>query len=220
MSLLRHGAVFVFQMERDENRIGPELLDELEQAMLAVERAEAPRALVTVGVDRFYSNGFDLEGFADAAPGEFDAFTVRAEVAIGRLLVAPYTTVAAINGHCYAAGALLALAHDMRVMRSDRGYFCLPAVDIGIPFTRGMTELIAAKIPAPTAADLVVTGRRYGGEEAARLRIVHEAVDGDEVLARAVDLAEHGAGKDPATLGTIKRRFYAIALEHLRHGAT
>jgi enoyl-CoA hydratase/carnithine racemase len=47
-------------------------------------------------------------------------------------LFVSYDTVAAINGHFCAAGAMLGLAFDMRVMRTDKGMFFVPAVDLGL----------------------------------------------------------------------------------------
>ena len=64
----------------------------------------------------------------------------------GKMLALPVPTVAAIQGHCFAAGAMLAVAHDFRVMRADRGFFCLPEVDIHIPFTPPMAALIQARL--------------------------------------------------------------------------
>ncbi len=79
------------------------------------------------------------------------------------MLTFPRPTVAALNGHAFAGGGMLALAHDFSVMRADRGYFCLPEADIGIPFTAPMTALIASRIPQPALHEACTTGRRYQG---------------------------------------------------------
>ncbi len=49
-------------------------------------------------------------------------------------------------GHVYAAGAMMALTHDYRIMRNDRGWFCLPEVHLKIPFTVGMMSLLKSVI--------------------------------------------------------------------------
>ena len=82
-----------------------------------------------------------------------------------RVLAFPAPIVAAMQGHAFAAGAMLALAHDLSVMRGDRGYFCLPEVDLGIPFTAGMNALIRSRLPIATAHEAMTTGpplRRRG----------------------------------------------------------
>ena len=132
-----------------------------------------------------------------------------------KVLVLPVPTVAAVQGHAYAAGAMIALAHDQRVMRSDRGYFCLPEVDIRIPFTDGMTALITSKLAQPTVHEAMTTGARYGGEQAAAKGIVDAAVTEEAVLGEAVARAVALAGKHGETLGTIKRGLYASALATL-----
>ena len=75
-------------------------------------------------------------------------------------------TVAAINGHAFAGGAMLATAHDHRVMREDRGYWCLPEVDLGLPLTPEMFGVLEAHLPRQALADAALTGRRYSGPEA------------------------------------------------------
>ena len=80
--------------------------------------------------------------------------------------------VAAINGHAFGAGSMLAMAHDFRVMREDRGYFCFPEVDIHIPFTEGMAALIQAKLTPSAAVESMTTGRRYDGPAAQASGIV------------------------------------------------
>jgi enoyl-CoA hydratase/carnithine racemase len=97
---------------------------------------------------------------------------------------------------------MLALAHDQRVMRTDRGFFCLPEIDIRIPFTPGMNALITVRLSARTAHEAMTTGRRYGGLDAAAAGIVDEAVEAEQVLPRAIERAAALADKDPATLAT------------------
>jgi len=206
------GPVVVVDFGDGENRVDETFLGELAEAVAA---AEGPGALVTTGSGRFYSNGLDLDAVRDGRPEHTAELLRRFERLLADVLAAPVITVAAINGHCYAAGALLALAHDFRIMRGDRGFFCLPSVDIGIPFTSGMTRLLTMKIPAPHDQALVVSGDRIGGETAHELGVVHETAPEGEVLPRAIELATRLAGKDPDTLGTIKRRMYAPVLERL-----
>ncbi len=128
------------------------------------------------------------------------------------MLGLPVPTVAAIQGHCFAAGAMLAVAHDFRVMRADRGYFCLPEVDIHIPFTPPMASLIQARLSKATAHEAMTTGRRYGGADAAAAGIVDAAVSEDRVLAEAVERAGALAAKHGPTLGAIKAGMYTETL--------
>ncbi len=118
-------------------------------------------------------------------------------------------TVAAVQGHCFAAGAMLSLCHDWRVMRADRGYWCLPEVDISIPFTVGMGALIQAKLPPAAATEAMTTGHRFGGPHAVQSGIVQAAVAEAEVLAAALAKVRPLTGKAGPTLGTIKERMYA-----------
>ena len=109
------------------------------------------------------------------------------------------------------------LTHDFRVMRADRGFFCLPEVDINIPFTDGMNSLITSRLTISAAHEAMVTGRRVGGEEAAASHIVHQAVPETEVLPVATSLATQHAGKDRNTLSTIKERMYAETIHLLQN---
>ena len=129
-----------------------------------------------------------------------------------RVLELGVPNAAAIQGHAFAGGAMLAVAHDFKVMRADRGYWCLPEVDINIPFTPGMTALVQARNLKRSAHEAMTTGRRYGAPEAVEAGLVDEAVPLDEVVARAVERVAPLAKNDPGTLKTIKQRMYAGAL--------
>ena len=211
----RHDDVFVLHLGDTENRFSPDWLASVEAALDEVAGADGPRALVTAATGKFFSNGLDLD-WLFAHGDQHEDYVVRVQELLARVLALPVVTVAALQGHTFAAGAMLSLAHDFRVMRADRGFWCLPEADIGIPFTRGMSALIQARLTPQTAHEAMTTARRYGGEGARAAAIVDRAVDEESVRTTAVELAASLAGKAGDTLGTIKARMYAPALAALR----
>lgn len=215
--LSREDDVFVLDLGDDENRFTLDWLAEVEAAIDEVERAEGRRALVTTGSGRFYSNGLDLD-WVLAHPEQGADYTTRLEEVFARLLAAPLYTVAALPGHAFGGGAMLALAHDCRVMRADRGYWCLPEAELGLPFMPGMVALIQARLAPQVAHEAMVTGRRYGGEDAAGAAIVDVAVDADAVRATAVERAAARTGLAGPTLAGIKTTMYGPVLAALRAG--
>ena len=210
----REGDVHVLRFDDGENRFSPGLLEEFEKALDALAEAPAPKALVTTGTGKFYSNGLDLDWLGQNAD-RWGPYVARVHALFARLLTLPMPTVAAVNGHAFAAGGMLALAHDFRVMRADRGYFCLPEVDLGLPFSPGMSALIQARLPASTAHEAMVTGRRYGGEDAVAAGIVHRTAPEAEVASAAIALAAPLAAKDGGTMAKIRTQMYAPVLEAL-----
>jgi enoyl-CoA hydratase/carnithine racemase len=210
----RDGDVFILNLGDDENRFNPDWMSAVSDLVDEAAAAPSPRALVTTASGKFWSNGLDLEWLGQNQD-QIEPFVNQVHGLFARMLAAPMPTVAAIQGHCFAAGAMLALAHDWRVMRADRGFFCLPEADINIPFTPGMGALIQCKLSPATQTDAMLTGRRFGGEEALAAGIVSAAAAEDSVVADAVALATAQASKDGTTLGTIKSRMYAGPLATL-----
>jgi len=216
--LERDGEVFILRLEPDdENRFSLDWLAGVEAALNEVEAAvgSGPAALVTAGSGKFFSNGLDLD-WVVGHQEEFVAYADRVERVYARTLALAVPTVAAVNGHAFAAGGMLVLAHDQRVMRADRGFFCLPEVAIHIPFTPGMTALCRTTLPVRTAHAAMTTGRRYGGADALAAGIVDAVAAEDEVLGAAVERARSLAATAGPTLGTIKERLYADVLAQLR----
>ena len=213
--LTSSGDVWTITMRGGENQINAYAISEWNRSLDRVEHNGSGQVLVVTGADKYWSTGIDLDEYSRQSHLEKQAFMARVDALLVRILTAPFVTIAAINGHVYAGGALLALAFDFRIMREDHGFFCLPSVDVEIPFTLGMAVLVSDKIPQPAAQDLVVSGRQIGGSEAQRLGIVNEAVSADRVLARSHEFGATLTGKDAKTLGTIKRRLYPFSVGHL-----
>ena len=213
-TLDRDGEVFVLHLGDGENRFNPAWVQAVEEHLAAVEQADAPRALVTTATGKFWSNGLDLD-YLGAHQDELAGFVDRVHRLFAAVLGAGFPTVAAVGGHAFAAGAMLAVCHDQVVMRADRGYWCVPEVNLRLPFTPGMTALLRERLPMATAREAMLTARRYGGAEAVEAGIADVAVDADAVQPTAVDRARSLAHHDGPTLATIKARLHAPALEAL-----
>ncbi|MBP2397830.1 enoyl-CoA hydratase/isomerase family protein [Glutamicibacter protophormiae] len=215
-SLRLIGATAVLDLGADQNRQGVIWLQEVNDLLDDVLASPAT-SLVTTGTGKFYSNGLDV---AEAeGPVELDPDYVRRLQAVyRRVLTLPMPTAAAVNGHAFGGGALLAMAHDYRVMRTERGFFCFPEVNIGIAFTEGMAALVQSKLSAAQARDAMLTGRRFDGDQAAAAGLVDEAVPVDQLVERAVQLASAHVPAHPQTLGAVKEIMYADAASALERG--
>jgi enoyl-CoA hydratase/carnithine racemase len=215
----RDGDVYVLNLGDTENRFHPDWLAEVGLLLDEVAAAEGPRALVTTSTGKFYSNGLDLD-WLQANVDQATTYIASVHALFARVLTLPVPTVAALGGHVFAAGGMFALAHDFRVMRADRGFFCLPEVDIHIPFTPGMGALIQARLHPQVAHEMMTTGRRYGGKDAAEALIVDRAVAEDVVLPTAIGIAAALAAKASPTLAAIKTGMYGPALAALADTST
>lgn len=214
--LSQHDNVFVLTMNAEDNRFNPDSFAAINAAMDEVENHQGPAALVTTGTGKYYSNGLDLDkAMSDEYDFNLTDIAYGSQQLMARTLTFSRPTVAAINGHCMAAAAMWSLAHDFRVMRSDRGFWALPEVALHIPFTRGMSAIIQARLTPQTAHLAMTTGYRFGGSEAAERQIVDAATDEASVLDHAIAHAATLAENDPTTLSAIKTEMYRPVVEAL-----
>ncbi|MCD2139676.1 MULTISPECIES: enoyl-CoA hydratase/isomerase family protein [Rhodococcus] len=217
--LERDGDVFVLHLgDRDaevsENRFHPDRLAAIHSLLDEVEAHDGPAALVTAATGKFWSNGLDIDWVGANLP-DLPGYLDSVHALYVRLLTFPAATVAAVQGHAFGAGAMLALVHDFRVMRGDRGYWCLPEVQLNMPFTVGMSALIRSRLPIQTAVEAITTGRRYGGEDAVAAGIAEQAVTGDVVLSTAVERAAALTATRGPNLSGIKRGLHAPLISAL-----
>jgi enoyl-CoA hydratase/carnithine racemase len=208
-----HDQIAVLNLGDDENRFSPEFLDQFDAHLDDAVR-DGVQGLVTTATGKFYSNGLDLDWLA-AHGDQTQWYVGRVQALLAHVLTLPIPTAAALNGHSFGAAAMLAMAHDFRVMRADRGYFCFPEVDIRIPFTPGMAALIQAKLTPQAAVSAMTTGSRFGGPDAAAIGIVDATAEEDAVVGTAINTLAPLGAKDPGTLGAIKNTMFAGAVTAL-----
>lgn len=170
-------------------------------------------ALVTCGPldkNRIYSNGLDLTE-ALALDHFFQHVLNRLYV---KFLRFPMPTVAAINGHAFAAGFCLALAHDFRIMKDNdkkgKALMAMNEIEFGAPVPLGLVAVIEAKMPTSNSVVKCLTeAHRFGAKESLELGIVHAIVPEPEVLQESLKLAfDKSIRAATGVLGMIKESVY------------
>ncbi len=152
----------------------------------AIEDTEITAIVLTSTDPKSFSQGVDVQwmggAFADGKLDDIKGFMYGMNDVFKKLLTLPVPTIAAINGHAFGNGAILSCACDFRFMRSDRGYFCFPEVDLGIPFLPGMLAFVKKAFAYDQFHDLYLTGRRAGAAELAERKMLVKASDTPETL--------------------------------------
>jgi len=214
IDLGRQGDVFVLTMAAGENRWNTSFVREFEESLDEVMDSDGAVALVTTSEsEKFYSNGLDLEWISSEGEhpgGDRRVFGAEIMALFGRLITLPIPTVAAVNGHAFGAGFMIALCHDLRVMREDRGYLCANEVEIGMVIPDPELALFRHKIPANAFHETAVLARRWTGAAALNAGIVHATAPLESIRETAIDLAESHlrVGQSRDVLGRMKERIY------------
>jgi enoyl-CoA hydratase/carnithine racemase len=193
------GAVAVVTWNDGENRINLDSLDRINEILDELEAIEGPLSLVLTGTGKFFCNGLDLERFGSDT-NELDATLAELCRMIGRLMVFPAYTVAALNGHTFAGGALISCAFDYRVMRVDRGYWCMNEAEIGMALYDQLWSILSHRLPRATAVDAMLRAHRFNGPEALACGIVESTAGELDVVNRAVEVAMAMADTDRSIL--------------------
>ena len=174
---------------------------------------------------KFFSNGLSLD-YMLTNPAGTAPMIESVWRFLARLPILDCRTVAAINGHAFGAGLFLALACDYRLMRTERGYVNFPELNLGMRLAKGFAELSKSKLTAETLREAVLTGRRYGSGDAIRAGIVDDECDVEELLDRALSLAEDGlpdnlgaASFDAQSFSQMKTEMYVDAYRALALGS-
>ena len=214
ISVTKHDAVAVITWNEGENRINFDSLARINQIFDDLEKEEGPLAIVLTGSGKFFSNGLDLARFGDN-PKELSETVKELQRTIGRILVFPAYTVAALNGHAFAGGALITCAFDQRVMREDRGFWCMNETAIGMPLDKQLYSILLNRLPRVTAIDAGVASRKYSGPEALKAGIVESLKGEDEVLSHAISIAQAHTTLDRKAMGWQKNTVHGPTAEFI-----
>ncbi|WVW80403.1 hypothetical protein I302_102384 [Kwoniella bestiolae CBS 10118] len=214
-----------------DNRLTPELLSELSNALDKVEHewrqvgggkphpkgrekleGKGGGALViTSESEKFFSNGLDWERSIKIK----NFFEEIFDPVTWRLLTFPLFTIAAINGHAFAGGMILALCCDYRIITSGKGFLCMNEIQFGSPLPNSFNALLSLRIPNPQQHRDTLLARRWTQQELLSMGLVDEVVEPEQVKGRAVEVGQKEGGKIASgAWGAIKRGAYHQVLEY------
>ena len=209
--------VRILRMADGENVLNTDFVGALASALDTAADPGGP--LVLTGDGKFFCNGLDLGWLGTAPPEEAAQMFRDLHAVLARLLRFPGAVVAAVNGHAFGAGAVLAAAADFRIQRADRGYLCFPEVDLGLSMSDEFDAVLRAKLPTPAVLRGLLTGQRFGGQQSLALGLVDGVASEDGLLPAALDLVRDLVGKAPATVRAIKEQQHKATLAVLDAGS-
>ena len=208
ISLKKESNVFILTLDdmENDNTFKPDVFDEYDAVFDEIEGSKENAALlITSSSPKTWCNGINLNWLM-ANSSEMDPFVARMERFLLRAALLNLPTLACMVGNTYAGGAIFAAAMDFRFMRADRGRFCFSEVDVKLPFTPIMMEVIKLLPNRQALNELALTGVRVGGEECLEKQIVDRIFSEDALFEQSLEYATFLAEKDRNAYCTIKHR--------------
>ncbi|NTV57702.1 MAG: enoyl-CoA hydratase/isomerase family protein [Deltaproteobacteria bacterium] len=212
--------VAVLTMNNKENRMNLDYASAMIQALDEILEDKGIFSVVICSSDeKNWSQGIDLQWLMERKAADdlnaIRSFLYRMNDLFKKLLLYPMPVIAAINGHAFGNGALLSCTCDFRFMRSDKGFFCFPEVDVSIPFLPGMIAFARKAIPEYKYQEMVYSGRRFTASELEEHHVIRKACrDQDELMKESMDLARTFE-KKRGIFGELKKRMYKSVIQAL-----
>lgn len=208
VKLVEQTGTIVLNREDEQNALTRQMVVELTEALDDLYYEQKVRAIVLTGAGTTFSVGLDLAESQAAAAAENAAEQWGVEAAelcdlLVRMLEITKPIIAAVNGPALSFGASLVAAADI-VVAADDATLGLPDARYGL--VAGLaTPLLSHRIGAGQTGRLLLTGTPIDANEANRLGLFHELIDGDRVWARAMEIAKECALCAPEATQLSKR---------------
>ena len=206
------GTVALLHMNSGENRLNIEFAESMLQALDDIENKTSACSLVAISRhEKIWSNGLDLEWLMPAIVNKdprLATFYKLQDRLMKRLVTYPLITVAAINGHAFGAGAIMACCFDFRFMRADRGFVCFPEIDINVPFLQYVPALIRKTMPANMLVKAGLMGTRFTAPELEKCDFLVKSCTIDDLVKDAVAFAA-GLNKGRSIIAAQKSMMYS-----------
>jgi len=197
----RRVALLRFNRPKQLNALNGQVMDELCNALEALDRDEAIRVLVVTGNERAFAAGADIGEMADASP--IDMLRTNRIAQWDRVRRIGKPVIAAVAGWCLGGGCELAMALDL-IVAAEGARFGQPEINLGVIPGAGGTQRLTRAVGKSAAMEMILTGEPIDAREAHRLGLVARVVPNELVVEDALALAARIATKSPLALRLAK----------------
>lgn len=182
------GRVGLLTLNRPQalNALNDALMDELGQALLALEQDTSIGAIVITGSAKAFAAGADIGAMKDWTYMDVYGtdYITRNWETLKRIRK---PVIAAVAGYALGGGCELAMMCDVLVA-ADTAKFGQPEIKLGVIPGAGGTQRLPRAVGKAKAMDMVLTGRMMGAEEAERAGLVSRVVPADKLLDEAIEI--------------------------------
>ncbi|MGE5381550.1 MAG: enoyl-CoA hydratase/isomerase family protein [Methylocystaceae bacterium] len=216
----KDGTVAVMTMTNGENRHNPYWCDEMLATYEEIIADNEIKGLVLTSNDpKNFCLGVDIAWLAKVmGEGDYDSISKwlykNGEV-FKTMIMAPIPTIAAVTGHAFGNGAMLAGACDFRFMRADRGYFCFPEIDMGIQIAPSMLEWMKRIMPYHLFTRMVLTGDKIGAAELEKYNVIYKACENAEKTVEEAIAFARTFNKSRIAMAEMKNRLYKSIVDKM-----
>jgi len=203
----RDGNLSILTLSRGKaNALNHASVDELCGAVAAAAADETVRGLVLASDrPRFFSSGFDIREVFTYDREGMAAFFGRFIDLYESLYHFPKPVVAALSGHTFAGGAILAIACDFRIMAEGNFGFALNEINLGLSLAPNMRRMLVNAVGLVHAREVMLLGEPLTAARALEIGLVRELAPAADVRERAISCARFLAAKPTAAYREIKR---------------
>jgi len=199
------------------NALDPELCQALIDTFEQCATSTAKAVIITAR-GGIFSAGVDLLRVVDGGAAYLSSFLPILRRAFEAAFQLPKPLVAAVNGHAFAGGCILACTADRRLMARGAGRIGVPELLVGIPFPTIALEIVRFAVPSHHVASLVYTGETVTADLAVERGLVDASADADALMDEALAEAHRLAALPAAAFAITKRQLRGPSFERIRAG--
>jgi len=199
------GLAFINLCRGKVNALNEPMMEEIGSCFSQLETDDSVKTIVFSGTGKFFSFGFDIPEFLTYSKEEFFRHLSKFVSVCTQIYLFPKPVVAALNGHTMAAGCILALACDYRIMVSGKARISINEINLGASVDAGTVEMLRCLVGGRNAERILFSGAMYSAEEAERFGLVDKVVDEANLREEAAKIAGDFSAKAPAAFRSIKR---------------